>query len=300
MPKFIPQPEMRKARDDLDIYGTCMLKVGDDGRTVKHVPLKDYLIIKADDPLHVTGSRSFTLPGGIVVVDDKSYKPVFSLEPGTLNYVDGPVPPKPGSVVKTKPLTGHDVFKPVDFHEPEVDAAHSHATGGLRHPMDCRCRDCHPEWYRSVPKGKLSKDVVIDVARAKYGKDVGVGGFSQAINPKDAAGSKKVAFRYILWAPLILVMRALKNGAQKYGPFNWRTGPKISRVTYVEAAIRHLAADLDGETIDPESGELRTPHIAAAIAGLMVALDAESVGQLEDDRGTPGNVADMIRAETKQ
>lgn len=174
--------------------------------------------------------------------------------------------PRHGQTPPRRFLTGHDVFKPVDFHSPEVDGPLYVADPGPPF-VDGK--------YQAMPS-------------------------QPAVNPKDAAGSKKVSFRYILWAPLILVMRALKNGAQKYGPFNWRTGPKISRVGYVEAAIRHLAADLDGETIDPESGELRTSHIAAAIAGLMIALDAESVGQLEDDRGTPGNVADMIRAETKQ
>jgi len=121
----------------------------------------------------------------------------------------------------------------------------------------------------------------------------------QARNPKDSAGSRKVAFRFIPWAALIPVTRALAHGAQKYGPFNWRTGPKLSRVCYLEAAIRHLAADLDGETIDPESGESRVPHVAAAIAGLMILLDAESLGQLADDRGVPGNAAAMIRAETR-
>ena len=239
MPKYIPQAEMCKARKDLDVYGTCMLKVGEDGFTAERISMKDYLIVKVDEPLDVQRGKD-----------------------------------------AVKGLTGHDVFKP-GKPLPPLFAEEADTIPG------------HPEVDAPFVDGKY-------VPAPTQHPDVGVGGFNQAINPKDAAGSKKVAFRYILWAPLILVMRALKNGAQKYGPFNWRTGPKISRVTYVEAAIRHLAADLDGETIDPESGELRTPHIAAAIAGLMVALDAESVGQLEDDRGTPGNVADMIRAETKQ
>ena len=258
----LPVDQLIGIKTDLDIYGTGILRKTRNG--IKHVNLRDYLIVKADEPLDVAdpGPRSFTLPGGTVVLADTPHGP-YEL---------------PGRTKRG--LTGHDVFKP----------------GKPLPPLFVEEADTipgHPEVDAPFVDGKY-------VPAPTQHPDVGVGGFNQAINPKDAAGSKKVAFRYILWAPLILVMRALKNGAQKYGPFNWRTGPKISRVTYVEAAIRHLAADLDGETIDPESGELRTPHIAAAIAGLMVALDAESVGQLEDDRGTPGNVADMIRAETKQ
>ncbi len=96
---------------------------------------------------------------------------------------------------------------------------------------------------------------------------------------------------------LAVVAKAFAAGARKYGAFNWREkGNAVHRVSYLEAAMRHIIADLEGETIDPESGDDRVPHLAAAIAGLMIVLDAAACGNAVDNRPHKGMGAELIRA----
>jgi hypothetical protein len=116
------------------------------------------------------------------------------------------------------------------------------------------------------------------------------------INPKDIAGSKKTPFGMMPLGILAIVGKAFAAGARKYGVMNWREkGKAVQRVSYLEAAIRHIVADLEGETIDPESGDDRVPHIAAAIAGLMIVLDATACGNVVDNRPTKGMGAELMR-----
>ena len=48
-------------------------------------------------------------------------------------------------------------------------------------------------------------------------------------------------------------------GAKKYTPGNWKKGLDLTET--LESTQRHLAAVMDGELIDPESGELHMGHI---------------------------------------
>jgi hypothetical protein len=55
----------------------------------------------------------------------------------------------------------------------------------------------------------------------------------------------------------------LSFGATKYGRDNWRNGLKKSSV--LAAALRHIFASLDGETLDKESGRSHLAHAACEI-----------------------------------
>lgn len=110
-------------------------------------------------------------------------------------------------------------------------------------------------------------------------------------NPKDSVGAKKAPLRYVPPALMLEVSRIMENGANKYGPYNWREQP-VSAVTYVEAALRHLFAWMDRQDNAEDSG---LPHLAHAAASLGILLDAIAGGNLIDDRYTAGPAADILR-----
>lgn len=83
----------------------------------------------------------------------------------------------------------------------------------------------------------------------------------------------------------------MELGARKYGPYNWRTNA-VRHAVYIEAAMRHLAAALDGEKKDPESGR---PHEAHAMACMAIILDSMHCGNLINDLPRPGPAGKVIR-----
>lgn len=109
----------------------------------------------------------------------------------------------------------------------------------------------------------------------------------EVVNPKELAGSKKPATWSVMprWI-VLLVGRVMSVGAAKYGAFNYRDS-RISASTYQDALERHLQLWFDGEDNDPESG---VSHLAHAIAGCSLLLDAQATGQLHDDRQKTGMV----------
>lgn len=110
-----------------------------------------------------------------------------------------------------------------------------------------------------------------------------------APNPKDAVGLTKPALRLVPPALTIHVAQAMADGAGKYGPYNWREHP-VRLTVYIEAAMRHLLALLDGEDRARDSKHLHAAHVAACMA---IVLDALETGNLIDDR-TSGPAADII------
>lgn len=116
-------------------------------------------------------------------------------------------------------------------------------------------------------------------------RDVGAG-----VNPKNLVGAKKAPLRLVPPALFIGAAEALENGAQKYGPQNWRDQP-VSAVTYVEAALRHLLAYLDGEDTAPDTG---IHHVKHAVAGLGILLDCLGLETLIDDRPKPGSAPKLL------
>lgn len=60
------------------------------------------------------------------------------------------------------------------------------------------------------------------------------------------------------------IMNVLEFGALKYEVDNWQKVPDASN-RYYDAAIRHLFAWREGESIDPESGHYHLAHAACCV-----------------------------------
>jgi len=99
-------------------------------------------------------------------------------------------------------------------------------------------------------------------------------------NPKERLGRLKPDLSLIPQTALILESLAMMQGDDKYGAYNWRK-TKVQARTYIAAAMRHLAAWLDGEEDAPDSG---IHHLAHARASLGVVMDAQVCGMMVDDR----------------
>lgn len=114
-------------------------------------------------------------------------------------------------------------------------------------------------------------------------------------NPKDRLGMRKPPLRLVPPALRLYASRAMEDGANKYGPYNWRDNA-VNLTVYIEAAGRHLDALLDGEDINEDSGVHHAGHVAACMA---IILDAMATGNLIDDRPTPGAAAKIIKELTR-
>ena len=102
-------------------------------------------------------------------------------------------------------------------------------------------------------------------------------------NPKDAIGKSKPGLSDIpLWF-LWEIGKAMRDGKNKYGHFNWRAaGTNLS--VYLDAMWRHITAWLDGEERAQDSG---VHHLAHAAACLIILADAKLHGKLKDDIAIP-------------
>ncbi len=119
---------------------------------------------------------------------------------------------------------------------------------------------------------------------------------TRGINPKDIIGSRKPPLALVPSGLLIPLSKVFELGAKKYGVANWRQ-IRVRRTVYINAALRHLLSALDGEDLDPESGQAHEAHAAACCA---IILDAQAVGTLVDDRPTHGAAARLIREMTEK
>ena len=75
------------------------------------------------------------------------------------------------------------------------------------------------------------------------------------------------------------VSRVLTIGAEKYDEENWRKLDNLQN-RYTGAALRHLFAHMDGETLDPETN---LSHLAHALCCLLFKLEIE-IEQTEKER----------------
>lgn len=114
---------------------------------------------------------------------------------------------------------------------------------------------------------------------------------STSRNPKDIAAVNRVPLHLFPGPALAMACLALGDGAKKYGTFNWRSEP-VQASNYLAAAERHLKAWQDGEDCASDTGY---HHIAHAIAGLAILLDAMSCGTLIDDRPPPGPTPQILK-----
>jgi hypothetical protein len=110
------------------------------------------------------------------------------------------------------------------------------------------------------------------------------------VNPKDLRAAKRVPLHLVPPILRIAAAGAMADGAQKYGPYNWRA-KKVVLSVYLDAIGRHIDAYFDGEEYARDSKVHHLSHIAADIA---IILDARETGNLLDDRPTKGPSADAL------
>jgi len=99
-------------------------------------------------------------------------------------------------------------------------------------------------------------------------------------NPKDLFGNKKVSITKLSPVAILHASHAMMNGADKYGPYNWRDKAVIASI-YIDAAMRHLMAWFEREEVAGDSG---VHHLGHAMACASILLDAQETGNLIDDR----------------
>lgn len=109
-------------------------------------------------------------------------------------------------------------------------------------------------------------------------------------NPKDLLGIKKVQLNLVPASSIIYQALAMEDGARKYGPYNWRAKKVIASI-YIAAALRHIQAWQDGESVASDS---QKPHLGHALACLGIIVDALETGNLVDDRPLPGAAGKLI------
>jgi hypothetical protein len=131
---------------------------------------------------------------------------------------------------------------------------------------------------------KLDPDQTMVIKPGQYSK-------AETSNPKDLLGAKKVSISKL---PLVAVLHgahAMMNGADKYGPYNWRAKKVIASI-YIDAAMRHLSAWFDSkEELAQDSG---VHHLGHAIACCAILLDAQETGNLVDDRPENGQFNQVL------
>jgi hypothetical protein len=110
------------------------------------------------------------------------------------------------------------------------------------------------------------------------------------VNPKTLTGAKRVDLSLLPPAGVIHGAHAMMDGAEKYGPYNWRE-KKVPARTYIAAAGRHLADWLDGEEAAADSGVHHLGHVIGCCA---IVLDAMETGNLIDDRPTSGAASQIL------
>ena len=115
-------------------------------------------------------------------------------------------------------------------------------------------------------------------------------------NPKDLLGVKKPRLSLVPPAGFVYAALAMANGADKYGPYNWRD-KKVQTMIYLEAAMRHILSYQDGEECAKDSG---IPHLGHALACLLIIIDAKETGNLLDNRPKTGPMAELIERYTKK
>lgn len=115
-------------------------------------------------------------------------------------------------------------------------------------------------------------------------------------NPKDRLGVLKPQLHLVPPASILYEALAMEDGANKYGPYNWRQ-KKVRLSIYISACKRHLDEYWDGEN---EARDSKKPHLAHAKACLGIIIDALETGNLIDDRPTKGSMSDLIERFTKK
>lgn len=99
-------------------------------------------------------------------------------------------------------------------------------------------------------------------------------------NPKDLLGAVKISLSKLPAVAVAHGAHAMMDGAEKYGPYNWRDKAVLASI-YVDAAKRHIDDWFEGQRVAADS---EVHHLGHAIACLAIILDAELHEALIDDR----------------
>lgn len=140
---------------------------------------------------------------------------------------------------------------------------------------------------------------LVDV-KAEIVGDILIGSITS--NPKQAYGDRKVPLHLVPPALGIYAALALREGAIKYGAWNFRD-IDVELMTYVGAIKRHLDAIVDGEWMDPayevEVDGVMThfpekPHMAGLVASAAILIDCYERESIIDNRPKPGTAANLL------
>lgn len=115
-------------------------------------------------------------------------------------------------------------------------------------------------------------------------------------NPKTKFGIVKTPLHLVPPSAKHYLAMGFADGATKYGPYNWRDN-KVSASIYFAALNRHMDAWWDGEEVAEDS---KIEHLAHAIACVAILIDAQTSGNLIDDRPTKGAAAQLQKNYTKK
>lgn len=110
-------------------------------------------------------------------------------------------------------------------------------------------------------------------------------------NPKTQFGVKKLPLHLVPPSANAALASAFADGAEKYGPYNWRE-KSISSSVYYAALQRHIMAWWDGEELAEDSG---VEHLAHAMACIALIIDSKSINMLNDDRPIKGSINIIIK-----
>lgn len=134
--------------------------------------------------------------------------------------------------------------------------------------------DCYWKKAQEAALGKGSQQLLDELFEPVPG---GCGAVTNKARTNDDG---KPPLAMLPWGALEQVAMVQLYGAKKYGTFqNYRKGMEVSR--NLSCAVRHIAAYMEGETLDPESGE---SHLAHAACRLLFVLQNEADGVAIDDR----------------
>lgn len=78
----------------------------------------------------------------------------------------------------------------------------------------------------------------------------------------------KPQWRLLPWSGVSQVVDVLTFGATKYAPDNWKYVPNAEE-RYIDAALRHLTAYVQGEKKDLETGKSHLAHCICCLLFLM-------------------------------
>lgn len=162
------------------------------------------------------------------------------------------------------------------------------SNNSIEHPIFESLQEEHPGRVLSSNPGlKHMPDLMGPGAKAAFDK---LKPDPPGVNPKDAFGKTKPDMFLVPPAAKLYIALAMKDGAEKYGTYNWRENKVLASV-YLAAAMRHIDVWLDGEELTPDS---KVPHLGAAMACLGILADAQEMGNLADDRPRPARAPDML------